>query len=44
MISDARVNGAVSNFEYLMMLNTLAGRQMGDPNNHPILPWVWAVL
>lgn len=34
------VVGLVSNFEYLMLLNTLAGRRMGDPSYHPIIPWV----
>ena len=32
--------GEMSNFDYLMALNHLAGRRMGDPNHHPILPWV----
>lgn len=34
------VHGQVSNFDYLMELNRLAGRRMGDPNYHPVLPWV----
>ncbi|XP_075760591.1 WD repeat-containing protein 81 [Pelodiscus sinensis] len=34
------VHGRVSNFHYLMQLNRLAGRRMGDPNYHPVLPWV----
>ncbi|XP_039526599.1 WD repeat-containing protein 81 [Pimephales promelas] len=34
------VNGRVSNFQYLMELNRLAGRREGDPNYHPVLPWV----
>lgn len=34
------VHGRVSNFDYLMHLNSLAGRRMGDPNYHPVLPWV----
>nr|XP_015223028.1 PREDICTED: WD repeat-containing protein 81 [Lepisosteus oculatus] len=34
------VHGRVSNFEYLMELNRLAGRREGDPNYHPVLPWV----
>ena len=24
-----------------MALNFLAGRRMGDPNNHPVMPWVY---
>ncbi|KAI8381048.1 uncharacterized protein BYT42DRAFT_494393 [Radiomyces spectabilis] len=34
------VRGNISNFSYLMALNHLAGRREGDPNFHPILPWV----
>lgn len=30
----------ISNFEYLMFLNFAAGRKNGQPNNHPVLPWV----
>lgn len=33
-------NGELSNFDYLMLLNHHAGRVVGDPNNHPIFPWV----
>lgn len=32
--------GELSNFDYLMLLNQHAGRVIGDPNNHPIFPWV----
>uniref|UniRef100_A0A146P4U4 WD repeat-containing protein 81 n=1 Tax=Fundulus heteroclitus TaxID=8078 RepID=A0A146P4U4_FUNHE len=34
------VHGRVGNFHYLMELNRLAGRRTGDPNYHPVLPWV----
>eukprot|EP01132_Coremiostelium_polycephalum_P009944 gene9944-12194_t len=34
------VNGEISNFDYLMLLNQLAHRKFGDPMNHPVLPWV----
>ncbi|XP_045629279.1 WD repeat-containing protein 81 isoform X2 [Ursus americanus] len=34
------VHGRISNFHYLMQLNRLAGRRQGDPNYHPVLPWV----
>ncbi|XP_045151741.1 lipopolysaccharide-responsive and beige-like anchor protein [Echinops telfairi] len=30
----------VSNFEYLMFLNTLAGRSYNDLNQYPVFPWV----
>ncbi|CAG0892872.1 unnamed protein product [Darwinula stevensoni] len=32
--------GSLSNYDYLMKLNALAGRRMGDPKYHPVLPWV----
>ena len=32
--------GDLSNFDYLMMLNSAAGRQMGNPNHHPVIPWI----
>ncbi|CAH1791760.1 unnamed protein product [Owenia fusiformis] len=34
------VHGRISNFDYLMILNKFAGRRYGDPNNHPVIPWV----
>ena len=33
------IHGWTSNFEYLMALNTFAGRRISDPAHHPILPW-----
>ncbi|KAM0748128.1 beach-domain-containing protein [Meredithblackwellia eburnea MCA 4105] len=32
----------VSNFEYLMFLNTYAGRTYNDLTNYPVFPWVLA--
>ncbi|KAI8599116.1 hypothetical protein EDD21DRAFT_308451 [Dissophora ornata] len=32
--------GEISNYTYLMILNHAAGRRQGDPNVHPIFPWV----
>ena len=32
----------ISNFEYLMQLNTLAGRTYNDLNQYPVFPWVLA--
>ncbi|KAI9270674.1 hypothetical protein BDA99DRAFT_326484 [Phascolomyces articulosus] len=34
------VRGDISNYSYLMALNHLAGRREGDPNFHPIMPWI----
>lgn len=34
------VEGNMSNFDYLMKLNEWAGRRTGDPNFHPVMPWV----
>jgi hypothetical protein len=34
------MKGQVSNFEYLMAVNTAAGRSMIDATFHAILPWV----
>ncbi|KNC54321.1 uncharacterized protein AMSG_10309 [Thecamonas trahens ATCC 50062] len=32
--------GELSNFEYLMLLNTMAGRSYNDINQYPVFPWV----
>ena len=32
--------GEMSNFEYLMELNTMAGRSYNDINQYPVFPWV----
>ena len=37
---DKWVKKEISNFDYLMALNMIAGRRLGDPNYHPVLPWV----
>ncbi len=37
---DRWVKKEISNFDYLMALNMIAGRRLGDPNYHPVLPWV----
>ena len=33
-------DGAITNFEYLMLLNTLAGRSYNDLTQYPVFPWV----
>lgn len=40
MITDAWVNGRLTNFDYVMYLNDAAGRRMDDSNFHCIMPWV----
>ena len=37
---DAWHRREISNFEYIMELNTLAGRTYNDLNQYPIFPWV----
>ena len=32
--------GLISNFEYLMSLNTLAGRTYNDLTQYPVFPWI----
>ncbi|KAJ0243800.1 Protein GFS12 [Hirschfeldia incana] len=39
-IFDKWWKGEVSNFEYLLFLNKLAGRRWGDHTFHPVMPWV----
>ncbi|MFH4977645.1 hypothetical protein AB6A40_004354 [Gnathostoma spinigerum] len=34
------VNGEISNFQYLMHLNTIAGRSYNDLSQYPVFPWV----
>ncbi|KAG1653323.1 WD repeat-containing protein 81 [Nymphon striatum] len=34
------IHGALSNFEYLLILNELAGRSKANPNYYPVLPWI----
>ena len=36
------IKGEMSNFHYLMMLNTLAGRTFNDLTQYPVFPWVIA--
>eukprot|EP00330_Aristerostoma_sp_ATCC50986_P010961 CAMPEP_0114575298 /NCGR_PEP_ID=MMETSP0125-20121206/183_1 /TAXON_ID=485358 ORGANISM="Aristerostoma sp., Strain ATCC 50986" /NCGR_SAMPLE_ID=MMETSP0125 /ASSEMBLY_ACC=CAM_ASM_000245 /LENGTH=143 /DNA_ID=CAMNT_0001762919 /DNA_START=6529 /DNA_END=6960 /DNA_ORIENTATION=- len=34
------VEGELSNFDYLMALNTYAGRSYNDINQYPVFPWI----
>ena len=36
------VKGEISNFHYLMLVNTLAGRTFNDLTQYPVFPWVIA--
>lgn len=33
-------NNKISNFQYLMLLNTLAGRTYNDITQYPVFPWI----
>nr|CDS31456.2 beige:beach protein [Hymenolepis microstoma] len=35
-------NREISNFEYLMRLNTIAGRTYNDLSQYPVMPWILA--
>ena len=37
-----RQRGEITNFQYLMHLNTLAGRSYNDLMQYPVFPWVLA--
>ena len=39
---DDWVNRRISNFDYLMKLNTIAGRSYNDITQYPVFPWVLA--
>lgn len=41
-LSGAWLREEVSNFEYLMQLNLLAGRSFNDLSQYPVMPWVIA--
>jgi len=41
-LQDAWHRREISNFDYLMELNTLSGRTYNDLNQYPVMPWVLA--
>lgn len=41
-LSEAWANREISNFDYLMRLNTIAGRTFNDLGQYPIFPWILA--
>eukprot|EP01107_Rhizomastix_libera_P014813 TRINITY_DN499_c0_g1_i5.p1 TRINITY_DN499_c0_g1~~TRINITY_DN499_c0_g1_i5.p1 ORF type:complete len:3564 (-),score=1007.80 TRINITY_DN499_c0_g1_i5:49-10740(-) len=40
--TDLWTSGKISNFEYLMRVNTLAGRSFNDWTQYPVFPWIIA--
>jgi hypothetical protein len=40
--TDLWTSGQISNFEYLMRLNTIAGRSYNDLTQYPVFPWIVA--
>lgn len=34
------INREISNFDYLMRLNALAGRTYNDLSQYPVFPWI----
>eukprot|EP00127_Corallochytrium_limacisporum_P000779 Clim_evm65s25 gene=Clim_evmTU65s25 len=41
-LTEQWVAGKISNYQYLMELNTIAGRTFNDLNQYPVFPWVIA--
>lgn len=41
-LSSVLQRGEISNFQYLMHLNTLAGRSYNDLMQYPVFPWILA--
>jgi hypothetical protein len=41
-ITQRWVEGLISNFEYLMIINTLAGRSFNDLTQYPVFPHIIA--
>lgn len=39
-ITKSWCNNKISNFDYLLILNCIAGRKINCPYNHPIFPWI----
>src|SRR5688572_22766306 len=39
-VQDKWLNGKLSNFDYLMALNTIAGRSYNDLCQYPVFPWI----
>lgn len=39
-VQEKWLNGEMSNFDYLMALNTIAGRSFNDLCQYPVMPWI----
>ncbi len=39
-ITKSWCNNRISNFDYLLILNCIAGKRLNCPFNHPIFPWI----
>ena len=39
-LTDKWVHREISNFEYLMQLNTISGRTYNDLSQYPVFPWI----
>ena len=39
-IRDLWIQGSISNFDYLMFINTISNRSFNDLSSYPIFPWV----
>ena len=39
-LTEKWITREISNFDYLMILNTIAGRTYNDLNQYPIFPWI----
>ena len=42
LLAEAWANREISNFDYLMQLNSIAGRTYNDLGQYPIFPWILA--
>mmetsp|Transcript_16549 Transcript_16549/g.31348 ORF Transcript_16549/g.31348 Transcript_16549/m.31348 type:complete len:1241 (-) Transcript_16549:660-4382(-) len=40
LVVDAWINGQIDNFDYLLALNSAAGRSLFDLSRYPVFPWV----
>lgn len=39
-LSEKWQNNEMTNFEYLMLVNILAGRSLQDITQYPVFPWI----